>query len=479
MKHVWLFTLFSIAASTAAAQGINGQSYDPAVGAAGGFVVERPVVPKHFGFGVGLLGNFANDLVVERDGATGIIVGHPLEYALTFDLVGSLALFDFFEIALDVPLSAVYYGQPTSLTGTTLIAQPGFGDIRLVPKAAFTMKGTSFAFGAALPLSAPTGDPLALRGDGVFTANPELLAGYRGSRFGVAMNLGALLRPPGPLVENEITYGLGGQIALWPDADILDLILEAHGSSFISTLTPSVANFPLEMLAGLGWAPHPDWTIEGGVGVGITRGVTDPRYRMMLGVRYVPKPASAYADKDGDGVSDDNDKCPNRAEDHDGIADEDGCPESDADHDKIKDDDDECPEDSEGSSGDGDGCPEGDAEFRDNKIIIRGKVQFETGSSQLKPKSERLLDRVAALMKANPGIKKVRVEGHTDETGPEGTNQVLSEKRAQAVKRALEKRGIERSRLEARGYGESRPRAPNTTPAGRAKNRRVEFVVVN
>jgi OmpA-OmpF porin, OOP family len=199
----------------------------------------------------------------------------------------------------------------------------------------------------------------------------------------------------------------------------------------------------------------------------------------MLGVRYVPKPASAYADKDGDGVSDDNDKCPNRAEDHDGIADEDGCPESDADHDKIKDDDDEGPEDSEGSSGDGDGCPEGDAEFRDNKIIIRGKVQFETGSSQLKPKSERLLDRVAALMKANPGIKKVRVEGHTDETGPEGTNQVLSEKRAQAVKRALEKRGIERSRLEARGYGESRPRAPNTTPAGRAKNRRVEFVVVN
>ncbi|HZA13222.1 MAG TPA: OmpA family protein, partial [Myxococcaceae bacterium] len=440
--------------------------------------VERPVVPRHLGFGLGLIGNYSYAAVVVRD-ATGAIYGRPLEHALTLNVLASIGLFNVLELAVDLPLHVVYLGD-TSAAG--IAASRGVGDLRLVPKLAFTSRGgVNFAFGVAAPITFPTGDPSALGGDGALTVNPEILLGLRGSGWGASANAGVRFRNGGPamsLIGNEITLGLAAQFAIIPRSDVLDLMLEATTARHLAD-NPNVANLPIELFGGVGIKPHPDWTIELGGAGGLTRGLDGPRFRLIAGVRYNPNPATDYKDSDNDGVSDNADRCPRRAEDQDGFEDEDGCPESDNDRDGVPDDRDECPDESEGRFGDGDGCPEGEARFEHGRIILKGKIQFESGSTTLKPKSQKLLDRVAALIKQHPEIRRVRVEGHTDEVGPAMTNQALSERRAEAVRRGLIQRGIAPGRVVARGYGESRPIAPNKTAAGRAKNRRVEFVLID
>jgi len=102
---------------------------------------------------------------------------------------------------------------------------------------------------------------------------------------------------------------------------------------------------------------------------------------------------------------------------------------------------------------------------------------FDTDMSDLKPVAIDKLNVYSDYMKNNKD-KKVKVTGHTDATGSEAYNQALSERRANAVKTYLEGSGIDGTRIEAQGMGESQPAAINTTKAGRAENRRVELEVV-
>ncbi len=101
-------------------------------------------------------------------------------------------------------------------------------------------------------------------------------------------------------------------------------------------------------------------------------------------------------------------------------------------------------------------------------------VHFDTAEATIKPESYPLLDQVVDMLKKNPELK-VSVEGHTDNVGTPQSNQKLSEARAKAVMSALTAKGIAASRLRARGWGQQKPVADNTTEAGRAKNRRVEL----
>jgi outer membrane protein OmpA-like peptidoglycan-associated protein len=112
------------------------------------------------------------------------------------------------------------------------------------------------------------------------------------------------------------------------------------------------------------------------------------------------------------------------------------------------------------------------------KLEIAEKVQFETGRSVLLPGSATLLDAVARSLQDHPDVKHVVVEGHTDAQGGEAVNENLSQERAEAVRAYLIGKGVEPDRLEARGFGASRPIADNATAEGREMNRRVEFVVV-
>jgi len=214
----------------------------------------------------------------------------------------------------------------------------------------------------------------------------------------------------------------------------------------------------------------------------VSRDSDGRHFRLLAGVRYaVGLPSKGgQRDSDSDGIADRQDRCPDDPEDFDGFQDADGCPDPDNDHDGIPDDDDECPDDPEEPGGDRDGCPDKARVFvRNGKMVIFGKIQFASGSEVILPKSEQLVDEMARALKEHPELKKVEIQGHTDSTGDDFFNLKLGQERADSVKRALVKRGVPPARLVSKGYGESNPIAPNLTRAGRAKNRRVEFVIVN
>lgn len=113
--------------------------------------------------------------------------------------------------------------------------------------------------------------------------------------------------------------------------------------------------------------------------------------------------------------------------------------------------------------------------FSTGRFVTRG-IQFDLNSDLIKPESAPVLKLVADAMKADPAMK-LRIEGHTDSSGDAAKNMELSARRAESVKRELVGRyGIDAGRLTAAGLGASKPVADNATPAGRAENRRVEFV---
>ena len=211
-------------------------------------------------------------------------------------------------------------------------------------------------------------------------------------------------------------------------------------------------------------------------------------------------------DSDGDAVPDDIDRGPLDVEDVDGFQDEDGCPDADDDNDGIVDKMDSCPHnpgpidnrgcpvldaDKDGIPDDRDRCPAQAGippdgcpkkytlvEVKKDRIEIKQQVHFQSGKHRILPDSFGLLDQVVAVLKDNPAMR-ISIEGHTDSVGTEAFNMRLSQKRAEAVRAYLMQKGIAPDRLEAIGYGPTRPIASNKTAMGRGQNRRTEFRIVS
>ena len=340
-------------------RGFDGERLAPAAGAAGGVFVERPVVPFHLGHGFGLFLHFADDPVVVRQGST--MVGTPLDGSVSTDLFASIGLFDRLELALHLPLRLYYEGDATA---APLIAAAGVGDLRFVPKVAIARGGDAafgWAFGAALPVTFPTGDDLALRGSSGLTVEPRLLFGVYPGRLAIVANAGLRVRRNGSYSPgSELTFGLAGTYTLPALRERLDLHAEVAGGWLPQVDGRALVALPLEAVGGVIIRPHPRWSVYGIGGVGITNGLAVPDFRALAGVRYafdVPG-RGGQRDADGDGVADGADKCASEAEDRDGFEDADGCPEPDNDRDGVPDDDDECPDFAEEPGGDRDGCPD-------------------------------------------------------------------------------------------------------------------------
>jgi outer membrane protein OmpA-like peptidoglycan-associated protein len=109
-------------------------------------------------------------------------------------------------------------------------------------------------------------------------------------------------------------------------------------------------------------------------------------------------------------------------------------------------------------------------------LTLTNDLLFDAGKATLKPGGQRAIEKLAAFMKQQPG-REIAIEGFTDSTGSDEINRTLSERRADAVKQALVARGVERSRIDSRGYGPAFPIASNDTPTGRQLNRRVEIII--
>lgn len=187
-------------------------------------------------------------------------------------------------------------------------------------------------------------------------------------------------------------------------------------------------------------------------------------------------------DNDADGILDADDRCPNEAEDRDGIQDDDGCPEEDADADTIVDPEDHCPLTpgvANAARPDCSGCPALACVTEGGTIEILQRVEFATNSDVILERSNPVLEAVREILSTNPQIRRIRVEGHTDDRGNDQANMTLSNRRATSVAAWLAEHGIDASRLESQGFGETRPIADNRSANGRQTNRRVEFHIID
>ncbi len=407
----------------------------------------------------------------------------------------SFALAHRYLVWLDAPLVLLEAGDATeSLTPGDA---PALGDVRVGARARLLGEADSplkLAAGAVLFVPTAT-EPWA--GDGAFGAKPALTLSGETARLRGALELGFHLRASErvpsllPLrTASALVFGVAASTALDKGAELFvgpELTVALAVADGARLFDPrSTAG---QALVGARWVPTgKPFAIALGVGPGIGEAPGAADFRALFSVSYSPEAPPPPPDADDDRVSDERDACPSVP----GRASEDplmnGCPElpTDTDGDAIPDMHDACPR----TPGPANverrlhGCPPPPpkpppkAELVAEAIVISDQVQFETGTAALKAESDAVLGQVARVLAEHPELELVEVQGHTDDTGTRELNQRLSDERAQAVVERLSKHGVAAGRLVAKGYGQDRPIADNTTEEGRAKNRRVEFRVL-
>jgi outer membrane protein OmpA-like peptidoglycan-associated protein len=576
-------------------QGFNAQNFKPATGTKDLVITQSAEVSGDLVVGGGFLLHYAKvpAILAFRD-ANGDLKQSPngviVDNAVTGDVYASLGLLDKLEIGVALPVGFFQDGNGLGTGATDELAATGLGDVRLNFKLLLGRVrplGLSFAF--APRLTFPSGNKDDFRGDGFVTFSPSLIATRTGGRYRVSVEAGMTFREQ-HIVRNldvgtQILYRAGMGYQVTPGE--IEIIGELYGASTAATLFQDESPFkgaddeegdesPLEGLLAAKFRLVEDLHVLIGGAAGLIHGYGTPRFRLFGGVSWAPgdtdrdgdgifdsedacpddpEDKDDFEDSDGcpdpdndeDGILDVRDRCPNEPEDMDGFQDDDGCPELDNDLDRIPDHRDKCPNDKEDPDGfedldgcpdpdndkdgildgadrcplepedidnfeDGDGCPDLDndndkipdtSDKCPNKpetyngvddedgcpdpsrvIVLPGEIKilekifFDHNSDTIKEKSFDLLDEVAATFEANPQIKRVRIDGHTDSNGPRNYNLGLSQRRATSVLRYLTSRGVSPDRLIAQGFGEDRPIDTNETLGGRANNRRVEFIIV-
>ncbi|WP_236517609.1 OmpA family protein [Sandaracinus amylolyticus] len=201
-----------------------------------------------------------------------------------------------------------------------------------------------------------------------------------------------------------------------------------------------------------------------------------------------PEDVDGFRDEDGcpdpdddeDAIPDADDRCRCIAEDRDGFEDDDGCPDLDNDRDEILDACDACPEHAEVYDGcaDEDGCPDqAHIVVDDTRIVLFDQLRFARGSRAIAPSEHSRLAAIAAALRDNPQLVRVRITGHADFGEPRPDR--LSRARATAVRDWLVEQGIAPERLEVDGAADARPLVPRSaTASARDANRRVQLEVL-
>jgi outer membrane protein OmpA-like peptidoglycan-associated protein len=478
----------------------NARAFDPdpsrpAALEGGAFAVEG-AAPAPRGAGhVELLVDYARGLLALRQGDAKL--GDLLRDRLALHLLGSWSL-GAVEVGADLPFAA-YQGSNLGLltsrgvTGPLVdpIASTALGDLRLLAKAPLPWKLGPLDLALIGDLRLPTGDEHAFTSDRL-AVNPQLAAGTAIGKVRLDATAGWLFRKPGQylqlVADDAFTYGVGAQLPLPRAGRLLDwrVIADVAGQ-WPRGLDLSEARHraPLSLRAGVRARVARDLVVDVGAGTGLAwfgdAGYGRESFRVFAGLRWERAAREAAAtgaprpgDRDGDGVPDDVDRCP----DQPGPADLDGCPDRDGDG--IADIDDKCPDQPGPPQNDGCPAPESQPEvtIETSRLSLKDAIRFDTARDTIKPESRKVLDAIAAILKAHPDLEHIRVEGHTDNVGGRAYNLDLSQRRARAVVRALVQRGVAASRLDSAGYGFERPIAPNDTSLGRAKNRRVEFTLL-
>ncbi len=498
-------------ASDPSTRGFDADPYRFASTLDGDFFVETAAVPLARSWQLFAMLHWADGLIPWRSGQQ--VIGHVVEQRLSTVLGGSYSL-GFVEVAADLPLILDQRADLSPLADLGIgpplaagVSSFALGDLRLQAKVPLVGRaGSPFALSLLADVRLPTGDGTAFASDGTAVI-PGAVASVRPGRWRFDGQVGYLFRSPGQFLQlvahDGFTWGAGVAYDFGPQWRFRDLRAIADVSGQVPRgLSADSARYsaPLSGRLGVRGAVGDHLACELGVGTGLGSAAWGREtFRAFVGVRW----QTQKADRDGDGVPDDEDRCP----DVPGLKSLQGCPDGDRDGDGVPDSQDRCPDqpgpkELEGcpdSDGDGipdiddkcphepgpaqnDGCPLRGApvvEVETERLSLKDMINFDTGQATIRPESKRILDDIAAVLKAHGELGRIRVEGHTDNVGGQAYNMDLSTRRAKAVVEELVARGIARARLTPAGYGFSRPIASNATAFGRTKNRRVEFTIIS
>jgi OOP family OmpA-OmpF porin len=407
--------------------------------------VDSSDVRPHLMPSVGIFLNYAKDSIQVVDSATDQVVSKPMSHRLAGDVGVAFGLADRLELGVTLPVVLNQAGDLGFYNGGGELSSSAVGDVRLSSKVKLVGREPGKAgLGLAVAATAfvPTGDVETFNGDGALRVEPRFVLDYAtASGIKLVSNLSFQTRPRRRALSHVsgdmVRYGLG---ALVPVGDAL--AVEATGFGNVG-LNSTPTDTPFEALAGLRWLPTDSAIVQVGAGTGFNSGIGAPNLRVYAGLTWAPSaPAEEVAPPTCEPC-----ECAS-------------CPEPEPEVEKET-------------------KPKPRVIVTKTHVVVSEKVHFDTDKAVIKPVSYSLLMEVAEAIKANPQITKVRVEGHTDSRASLKYNERLSERRAKSVVRFLVRRGgVDKSRLEAVGYGEVMPIDTNDTVEGRSANRRVEFRIV-
>lgn len=456
-------------------------------------------VPSPYAAGDGVLHALAlldfarSPLVIRRD-TDDVIVREIVGGQLLLHANVTYALWRRLALNVDLPAALVQAGDDAASRDA-----PDLGDLRLGARVRILgALDAPFQLGFGGYFWAPTGTGPFVT-DRTARALPQLIAGGVAGRVVWSAALGPELRASqgyaGIHVGTALGGGAGAGVVLGEDRQA------QVGAELIGAVTlvePAPENLHAEVLLHARHRLAEVFEVGLGGGPGLGEGLGTPLYRVLGSLAYTPDLRERGSDGDRDGIPDVRDACPRLA----GPARTDrarhGCPDyqpapvRDADGDGVEDDADACPETpgiprqdvtvdgcpleepARGAPGEGapEAAPQG-VRVEKDEIVLPRDIAFEVGKATLRPSEEALIHEVAELLLRSPEIVRVEVQGHTDFHGTLARNEKLAAARAEAVRQALIRHSVAPERITARVYGPSRPAEPNTTEAGRQRNRRV------
>jgi OmpA-OmpF porin, OOP family len=474
------------------ARGFAVDRFEPAGGGSDWFSLESLDFRGNWRPAASLVGDFALRPLAIYDKA-GNRVASLVDQQAMLHVGAAVVLSGRLRVDLNVPVVLWQDGAPGALNGQSYAPPTSdrLGDVRLgVDLRVFGEAHANATGVVGVQVFFPTGHPSAYTSDGALRLWPRFsLAGEAGPLVWAA-RIGYHYRPtwkcecytPG----SELTGALAVGVRLLPTMLVGPELYASTPATGPDLGKPGLS--PVEVLLGLHLAVARDWALGLGAAPGLTDGAGSPAWRFVASLQFFPAfappvpraaeplpplppppppppapkprppappprppvpppppPPPPPTDRDGDGIFDPEDACPDAPGPR---------------HEDPK----------------RNGCPI--VVIQGGQIRIREQVKFKTNSAVILLESNYILIGVVKLLKENPEIKRLRIEGHTDTQGKAKANKKLSQRRAASVMKWLIKYGIAKKRLTSAGFGQERPIATNQTDEGRTENRRVEIHIV-
>lgn len=371
------------------------------------------------GFSLG----YSRDPLELADTVSGARVDALVNYQVGSVITGAYGVNDWFTAGISIPFFPNLEVEPIGSDDTQ--SEASFGDLGVSAKFHLWDRETGkVKMGVAISpfLTFPSGSEEDFTGDAAVTGGVRAAADLEFLKNTFVTNLGLRFREEEDLlnlaVGQELLFGAGYHRPVWEEAD-LSALTELNGSVVLSGDSSGINRVPLEWLFGArkGFMEKILQVSLGG-GVGLTSGYGAPTFRIFSAISYTVPVIEHVEEKR-----------------------------------EL-------------------------ARVEEGKIVIFEPIHFETAKAAIRPVSYPVLQEVADILQKDPRIRLVHVKGHTDYRGTDAYNLRLSQRRAVAVLAKLTEFGVEPPRLKGEGFGESQPVTLGTDAESLAKNRRVEFHIV-